>query len=351
MTRRACSSPCWLRPVWASRAWPPRSQTRSANGRRSSSDRPPPTATASRSRRSSSCSRRRPGDPRETPSRSRRRSASDWSTSPTDRPWATGSPRSSGSARRSASDASWAVRRLLEVLAAERPLVVVLEDVHWAEPPMLDLADAVIERVHGPVLFLCLARPELLEQRPTWAAGKPRAITTTLPPLSPEDARRVAELLLGPQAPRYPSSTGSVRRPRGTPCTWSSSRRCSRIKGSSSTAGGWVPTMPTSRSPRPCRRSSPRGSIDSIPHRAWSSSGHRSRDAGSGSPRSARSPQTSVRKTSSLRSPHSNDEVSCSRRTRPAVGGASRTRSSSRPRTEASRRSCERICTSGSPTG
>ena len=163
-----------------------------------------------------------------------------------------------------ASDASWAVRRLLEVLASERPLVVVLEDVHWAEPPMLDLADAVVERVHGPVLFLCLARPELLEQRPTWAAGKPRAITTTLPPLSREDARRVAELLLGRRR-RLPSSTGCARRRRGTPCTWSSSRRCSRIRGSSSTAGGWARTTPTSRSPRRCRRSSPRGSIDSSP--------------------------------------------------------------------------------------
>jgi tetratricopeptide (TPR) repeat protein len=100
-----------------------------------------------------------------------------------------------------ASDASWAVRRLLEVLASERPLVVVLEDLHWAEPPMLDLADAVIERVHGPVLFLCLARPELLEQRPTWSAGKPRTLTTALPPLSPADSRRVAELLLGAGAP------------------------------------------------------------------------------------------------------------------------------------------------------
>jgi len=100
-----------------------------------------------------------------------------------------------------ASDASWAVRRLFEVIAAERPLVVVLEDVHWAETPMLDLADAVIERVHGPVLFLCLARPELLEQRPTWAAGKPRVITMTLPPLMPTEARRVAELLLGGEAP------------------------------------------------------------------------------------------------------------------------------------------------------
>ena len=76
-----------------------------------------------------------------------------------------------------ASEASWAVRRLLEVLATDRPIVVVLEDLHWAEAPMLDLADAVVERMHGPVLVLCLARPELLEQRPTWAVGKPRAIT------------------------------------------------------------------------------------------------------------------------------------------------------------------------------
>jgi class 3 adenylate cyclase len=98
-------------------------------------------------------------------------------------------------------DTAWAVRRLLEVLASEQPLVVVLEDVHWAEAPMLDLADAVVERVHGHVLFLCLARPELLEQRPSWAAGKPRAVTTTLPPLSPADTRRIAELLLGEETP------------------------------------------------------------------------------------------------------------------------------------------------------
>ncbi len=98
-------------------------------------------------------------------------------------------------------DTAWAVRRLLEVLASERPLVVMLDDLHWAEPPMLDLADAVVERVHGPVLFLCLARSELLEQRPTWAAGKPRATTTTLPPLSPEESRRIGELLLGSDAP------------------------------------------------------------------------------------------------------------------------------------------------------
>jgi tetratricopeptide (TPR) repeat protein len=100
-----------------------------------------------------------------------------------------------------ASDTSWAVRRLIEVLAGERPLVVVLEDLHWAEQPMLDLVDSVVERVHGPVLVLCLARPELLEQRPTWAAGKSRVITATLPPLSGEVARRLAAVLLGRDAP------------------------------------------------------------------------------------------------------------------------------------------------------
>jgi len=100
-----------------------------------------------------------------------------------------------------ASDTSWAVRRLLEILATDRPVVVVLEDLHWAEQPMLDLVDSVVERVHGPVLVLCLARPELLEQRPTWGAGKPRAITATLPPLSSEAARRLAAALLGQDAP------------------------------------------------------------------------------------------------------------------------------------------------------
>jgi hypothetical protein len=100
-----------------------------------------------------------------------------------------------------AADAAWAVRRLLEVLASERPLVMILEDAHWAEPPMLDLLDSVVDRLHGPALVLCLARPDLLEQRPTWAAGKPRAITTTLPPLPPPYARRLAELLLGTGTP------------------------------------------------------------------------------------------------------------------------------------------------------
>jgi len=106
-----------------------------------------------------------------------------------------------GVAEASGSEAAWAVRRLLEVLASERPVVLIMEDLHWAETPMLDLAGAVVDRVRGPVVFLCLARPELLEDHPTWGAGKPRAITWTLPPLAPGDARRLATHLLGEGTP------------------------------------------------------------------------------------------------------------------------------------------------------
>ena len=95
-----------------------------------------------------------------------------------------------------AADASWAVRRLLETMSIRQPLVVILDDTHWAEEPMLDIVDAVVDRFHGRLLLLCLARPELLDRRPTWAAGKPRSVTTTLPPLGPMDTRHLAEALL-----------------------------------------------------------------------------------------------------------------------------------------------------------
>jgi class 3 adenylate cyclase len=95
-----------------------------------------------------------------------------------------------------AADASWAVRRLLETISGEQPLVVILDDAHWAEEPMLDIVGAVVDRFHGPLLVLCLARPELLDRRPTWGSGKPRTVTTTLPPLGTSETRRLAEALV-----------------------------------------------------------------------------------------------------------------------------------------------------------
>ena len=84
----------------------------------------------------------------------------------------------------------WAVRRLFETLAAERPLVVCVEDIHWAEPTFLDLLEYLAGFVrHVPVVVLCLARPELAERRPTWLAGG----VVRLEPLSERDSETLLD--------------------------------------------------------------------------------------------------------------------------------------------------------------
>jgi class 3 adenylate cyclase len=78
----------------------------------------------------------------------------------------------------------WDVRRLLEEVAAERPLVVIFDDLHWAEPMLLDLLDHIADLSRGvPILLLCVARPELLDERPGWGGGKVNATTLLLEPL------------------------------------------------------------------------------------------------------------------------------------------------------------------------
>jgi DNA-binding SARP family transcriptional activator len=63
-----------------------------------------------------------------------------------------------------------AVRRLFEALASHHPLIVVLEDLHWAEPTFLDLVDYLARETTQRVLLLCLARPDLVERRPEWGS-------------------------------------------------------------------------------------------------------------------------------------------------------------------------------------
>ena len=91
----------------------------------------------------------------------------------------------------------WAVRRLLEATARDRPLVAVFEDVHWAEPTLLDLLDYVVGFSSGrPILLLCLARPELLEaRRPDWAAPRPGRSLLALDPLPKSEARGLVDSL------------------------------------------------------------------------------------------------------------------------------------------------------------
>jgi class 3 adenylate cyclase len=91
----------------------------------------------------------------------------------------------------------WAVRKLLEHVARHRPLVVVFDDIHWGEPTFLDLIEYLTEWIRsGRVFLLCLARPELLEVRPEWAAGKENATSISLRPLGAGEIRTLMENLV-----------------------------------------------------------------------------------------------------------------------------------------------------------
>ncbi len=83
------------------------------------------------------------------------------------------------------------LRRFFEILARRRPLVVVVEDLHWAQPTFLDLVEYIGDYADGPIFILCLTRPDLLETRPAWADG-PRATSLPLGPLTPVEAGRLA---------------------------------------------------------------------------------------------------------------------------------------------------------------
>ncbi|MCI0584962.1 MAG: AAA family ATPase [Chloroflexi bacterium] len=82
-----------------------------------------------------------------------------------------------------------AVRRLLEAIARAGPVVVVLEDIHWAEPTLLNLIEHLASWVRdSAIVLICLARPELFDDRPGWGRGRPDAVTIPLGPLGDEES-------------------------------------------------------------------------------------------------------------------------------------------------------------------
>ncbi|HEV2951909.1 MAG TPA: AAA family ATPase, partial [Actinomycetota bacterium] len=84
-----------------------------------------------------------------------------------------------GEGARTAEEGFWAVRRFFEGLARSQPLVLVFDDIHWGEETFLDLLGYVVEWTSGvPVLVICLARKELLDRRPGWAAGDVVVLTS-----------------------------------------------------------------------------------------------------------------------------------------------------------------------------
>ncbi len=88
----------------------------------------------------------------------------------------------------SSEETFWAVRRAFEALARQRPLVICFEDIHWAEPTLLDLVEYVVGwSREAPILVICLARPELVENRPTWITPQANADALALEPLSADE--------------------------------------------------------------------------------------------------------------------------------------------------------------------
>jgi len=76
-----------------------------------------------------------------------------------------------------------AFQRHLEALAQDGQVVLIVEDIHWAEPPMLDAIEQIVDRARGPIFVLCAARPDLLASRPGWGGGRDNAARLALAPL------------------------------------------------------------------------------------------------------------------------------------------------------------------------
>lgn len=94
-----------------------------------------------------------------------------------------------------AQETFWAMRRLFEILAEKQPVLVVFDDIHWAEATMLDLIEYIVTFAQqARLMMLCLARRELLDTRPSWGTG---AEALLLEPLGPEVVEELIENLLG----------------------------------------------------------------------------------------------------------------------------------------------------------
>jgi class 3 adenylate cyclase/tetratricopeptide (TPR) repeat protein len=92
----------------------------------------------------------------------------------------------------------WAVRKLFQRMAQSRPLIVVFDEIQWGEPTFLDLLEYVADWLRDvPVVLLSLARPELLETRPGWMAGRPHANLIKLRPLTPSETDGLILNLVG----------------------------------------------------------------------------------------------------------------------------------------------------------
>jgi DNA-binding SARP family transcriptional activator/tetratricopeptide (TPR) repeat protein len=96
-----------------------------------------------------------------------------------------------------APEIAWLFRQFCEALARADPLVLVFDDVHWAEPTFLELVEHLAEKGTGPILILCLARDELLQDRPSFLEGRPNVEQLLLDALSADETDALLEGLGG----------------------------------------------------------------------------------------------------------------------------------------------------------
>lgn len=119
-------------------------------------------------------------------------------------------------ADRAESFTAW--RRALEAMAAQHPTIVVLEDLHWADPALLDFVAEVVDRSTAlPLLILCAARPELYDRRPTWGGGTRNATAVSLRPLSETETSMLVSALVEPSALSAATRTTLLERAGGNP--------------------------------------------------------------------------------------------------------------------------------------
>src|SRR5439155_1739901 len=92
----------------------------------------------------------------------------------------------------------WAATKFAEHIARKRPVIIVFDDIHWAEANMLELIAYLAATAKAPVLVVATARPDLVDDHPRWLQGRANAVTISLARLSDADGARIVENILGP---------------------------------------------------------------------------------------------------------------------------------------------------------
>ncbi len=125
---------------------------------------------------------------------------------------------SAGIAAASREETFTAWRRFLEAMAALRPCILVVEDLHWADAALLDFLEHLLDwSMPVPLFLLCTARPELFERQPSWGGGKRNATTISLSPLTAEESGRLLQVLLDRTLLPAETQTALLERAGGNP--------------------------------------------------------------------------------------------------------------------------------------